>query len=132
MSEIIDDKIRADKWLWAIRMFKTRTLATDACNAGKVKIDGDSIKASRMLKVGDLLSVQREQEKKIIRVVTLIEKRVGAPQAMMCYDDLSPKTDPSEKLDPLFYTIAHRDRGAGRPTKKERRALDDYFDDEPI
>lgn len=130
MSDLV--KIRIDKWLWAVRIFKTRTLAADACHAGKVKIEGNSVKASYLLKVGETLTVQKEGEKKILKVESLIEKRVGAPLAMTCYQDLTPPPDPnSEQLDALFHypASAHRKRGEGRPTKKERRKLDDFNTD---
>lgn len=122
------DKIRIDKWLWAVRMFKTRTLASDACQGGRVKIDGDSVKASRLLKIGEKVQVQLEQEKKILRVLHLIDKRVGAPEAMLCYEDISPIVPPSEFQHSVFRMPAvQRDRGTGRPTKKERREIDDYL-----
>jgi ribosome-associated heat shock protein Hsp15 len=125
------DKIRIDKWLWAIRFFKTRSLASDACHAGRVKINGDSVKASRLLRIGEVVQVQREQEKKILRVLQLIEKRVAAPQAVLCYEDLSPVIPKSEWHDSVFrMPSVLRDRGTGRPTKKERREIDTYLDDE--
>lgn len=82
MSEI--QKIRIDKWLWAIRMYKTRTLATEACAAGKIKIEGESVKASYLLKVGQTIQMNRQGEKWTLKSVKLIEKRVGAPLAAEC------------------------------------------------
>lgn len=125
------EKIRVDKWLWAIRIFKTRTLASDACKAGRVKIDNKSVKASRMLKVGETVRVQKGEERKVVKAIKLIEKRVGAPIAVECYEDLSPKPDLSDRQRPIFYKfpVAKRDRGTGRPTKKDRRDIDKLQDD---
>ncbi|PSJ71370.1 RNA-binding protein, partial [Sphingobacteriales bacterium UPWRP_1] len=120
-------KMRVDKWLWAVRIFKTRSLATDACHAGKVKINGNSIKAAYLLKAGETLSIQKDGEKKILKVLALIDKRVGAPVAVTCYEDVSPPPETNNpQQDALFYypTPPQRKRGAGRPTKKERRELD--------
>lgn len=126
------EKIRIDKWLWAVRLFKTRTLAADACHAGKVKIDGESAKASRHLKLGDTITLTKGQERKIIKVLTLIENRVGAPVALTCYEDLSPPPTTAEQaMSSVFYLPnITRDRGTGRPTKKERRSLDKFIGDE--
>lgn len=123
-----NDDIRIDKWLWAVRMFKTRSLATDACHAGRVKIDGNSVKASRTVRIGETISVQREQEKKLLRVLQLIERRVSAPEAVRCYEDISPVVPPSEFQESVFRMPAvQRERGSGRPTKKERRHIDRYL-----
>ncbi|QQS30985.1 MAG: RNA-binding S4 domain-containing protein [Sphingobacteriales bacterium] len=130
MSELV--KIRIDKWLWAVRIFKTRTLATDACHAGKVKIEGNSVKAAYMLKIGETLTVQKEGEKKILKVEALIEKRVGAPLAATCYTDLTPPQDPKNDFEEAIFhypKMAQRKKGEGRPTKKERRQLDDFNTD---
>ena len=121
--------LRIDKWLWAIRIFKTRTLATDACKAGRVKVDGQRVKASRGIKVGETVHVQKGQEKKVVKAIKLIEKRVGAAIAVTCYEDLSPPPPPKvHKLDSLFHLapVAQRKRGDGRPTKKDRRAIDKF------
>lgn len=127
MTELL--KIRVDKWLWAVRIYKTRSIATDACNAGKIKINGKSVKPSYTLKVGETVNIQKEGEKKILKVVALIEKRVGAPLAATCYEDLSPPPETNNlQQDALFYYASppKRKRGTGRPTKKERRKLDEH------
>lgn len=127
MTELL--KIRVDKWLWAVRVYKTRSIATDACNAGKIKIGGNSVKPSYTLKVGETVNIQKEGEKKILKVVALIEKRVGAPLAATCYEDLSPPPETNNlQQDALFYYASppKRKRGTGRPTKKERRKLDEH------
>ncbi len=125
MNEI--QKIRIDKWLWAVRLFKTRSLAADACAAGKIKTDGESLKASYMLKAGQTIQVQKEGIRMIIKVVKLIEKRVGAPLAVQCYEDLTPPEEKDKlKFPSVFYEV--RDRGIGRPTKKDRRAIEKFKD----
>ncbi len=125
------DKVRIDKWLWAIRIFKTRTLASDACKAGRVKIEGKSVKPSRSVQIGETIKVQKGAEQKIVKVKTLIANRVGAPLAVKCYEDFSPPPPPrpkGKKLRAIFHELpnALREKGTGRPTKKERRDLDKF------
>lgn len=128
MSEI--QKTRIDKWLWAIRIYKTRTLASDACAAGKIKIDGDSVKASYMLKVGQTVHINKQGDKLVLKSIKLIEKRVGAALAVECYEDLTPPEEKEKlKFPAIFYEV--RDKGVGRPTKKDRREIDKFkVDDE--
>ncbi len=122
-------KLRIDKWLWAVRVFKTRTLATTACSAGRVKIDGSSVKASRQVKIGEKITIKKGQLTIIYEVVTLIEKRVSATLAAEAYIDHSPPPPPRPtftKKDAAFYElpVAYRKRGDGRPTKKDRREIE--------
>ena len=128
MSE--NEKMRVDKWLLAVRMFKTRTLATDSCNAGRVKIEGKSVKPAHTIKVGDVVSMQFGQDRKVLKVLKLINNRVGAPIAVTCYEDQSPPpiVQPGKKSDSVFYIAptAQRDRGTGRPTKRDRRNIDTF------
>ena len=125
MSEL--QKIRIDKWLWSVRMYKTRTLATEACAAGKIKIDGEAVKASYLLKIGQLINMNRQGEKWTLKSVKLIEKRVCAPLAAVCYEDLTPPEEKNKLQFPAtFYEV--RDRGIGRPTKKDRREIDKFKD----
>ena len=127
MSEI--QKIRIDKWLWSVRMYKTRTLATEACAAGKVKMDGESLKASYLLKTGQTVQINRQGEKTILKALKLIEKRVSAPLASVCYEDLTPPEEKNKLQFPsVFYEV--RDRGIGRPTKRNRRDIDKFKDNE--
>lgn len=118
------DKLRIDKWLWAVRMFKTRSLATEHCSAGKVKMEGENVKASKMIKVGDVLETRINHIPKKLKVITLIDKRVGAEIAQQCYEDLSPIEPKNEYLKSVFIPSGKRDRGSGRPTKRERRDID--------
>lgn len=118
-------KVRIDKWLWAVRAFKTRSLATEACTAGKIKVDGNSVKPARNLQVGETVSFSIGPVKKVWKATQLIEKRVAAPIAQACYEDLSPP--PPTPIDgSVFVSFPTRKRGEGRPTKRERRDMDKH------
>lgn len=122
------EKVRIDKYLWSIRMYKTRAQAADACDSGKVKLNDNSIKASRAVKLGDIYELRNEGEKKIIKVTGIIEKRVGYPEAIKNYEDITPE-DLNRKNDfqvPSFYT-GKRLSKTGRPSKEQRRNLDDIM-----
>lgn len=119
-----DDKLRIDKYLWAIRIFKTRGQATDACKAGKIKVDNNSIKPSYIVRVGEVYSVQKEHEKRIIKVIDFLYKRVDAKLAVTYYEDLTPKSDMPNHHSVFTIPVFKRKRGTGRPTKKERREMD--------
>lgn len=128
------EKLRIDKYLWAIRAFKTRSLATDACKAGRVKTDGKSLKASHVVKSGEIYSVQKGPNRKVIKVTGLLERRVDAKTAVQFYEDLTPP-EQTQTFKSMFHAPSFdRNRGAGRPTKKDRREIDDlqesWFDDE--
>jgi ribosome-associated heat shock protein Hsp15 len=122
------EKVRIDKYLWAIRLFKTRTLATEACKAGRVKKDGTNIKASYEVKVGDVLQVSKNIEKKLIRVTALLANRVDAKKAVLHYEDITPLEDTIKFKSMFRMPVLERDRGTGRPTKKDRREIDDLQD----
>jgi ribosome-associated heat shock protein Hsp15 len=111
------ESVRVDRFLCAARLFKSRTLAHDACEAGHVEVNGESAKASRVVRIGDEIRALAPRGRIVIVVKALEEKRQGAPRAKELYEDHSPP--PEER--PL--RIAVRDRGAGRPTKAERRAI---------
>ncbi len=115
--------MRVDKWLWAVRVFKTRTQAGDACKGGKVKIDGTNVKASREIKEGDEIEVQQQTIKKRIKVLKLVKNRVGAKFVADLMQDLTPKEE-YERLEMLrLLNHEKRNRGEGRPTKKDRREI---------
>ncbi|MCG7308816.1 RNA-binding S4 domain-containing protein [Brachybacterium sp. ACRRE] len=111
--------VRVDVWLWSVRLFPTRSAATAACRGGHVRRDGDLVKASQRISVGDELRVRRPGRERIVVVTRLLEKRVGAPVAREAYEDHSPEPAPQ-----LLAAPPRRDRGAGRPTKKDRREMD--------
>jgi ribosome-associated heat shock protein Hsp15 len=111
--------VRVDVWLWAVRVFKTRSAATTACRAGHVKIDGVSVKAAQPVRPGQRVTVRRPGHEQVLEVVQLLTKRVGAPVAQAAYVDHSPPPPPAQHA-----AVPRRDRGAGRPTKKDRREMD--------
>ena len=121
--------VRVDRWLWATRIFKTRTLASEACQRNQVKLGGKPIKPSRNIKAGDILSIKLGPLLKEIKVVRLTEKRVSASLAKMLLSDLTSDEayqEAREKKGQLKPTISLQ-RGMGRPTKKQRRQLDDFL-----
>lgn len=114
------DAVRVDAWLWSVRVFKTRSAATTACRAGHVKLRGESAKASDRIRVGDEVRIRINGFDRILVAKRLLTKRVGAPVAAEAYEDNSPPR-PSRTEAPAMIL---RDRGAGRPTKRERREID--------
>lgn len=120
----MDEKLRIDKYLWAIRIFKTRSLATEACKAGKVKLDGNSLKPAHVVRVGETYSIQKGIDKKIVKVTGLLEKRGDATLAAQHYEDLTPVSDVPRHHSVFTVPVLKRERGTGRPTKKERREID--------
>ena len=119
--------VRIDKYLWAVRVYKTRTLAADACKKGKVTVDEIPAKASRTVSTGDVIKVRKMLVIYSYRVKDPIEKRVGAKIVNDYVENITPQ-DELQKLDMQDDFYVKRDRGAGRPTKKERRLLDDIQD----
>ena len=115
--------MRIDKWLWHVRGFKSRTIATDACNAKKVKLNDKSVKPAHEVAVGDTVQFKNPNGLKIYKVLTLIQHRLSPELAKQCYEDFSPPLEKNDKLPSAFYNYPQRERGAGRPTKKERRDL---------
>ena len=122
------DKLRVDKYLWSIRLFKTRTMAAAACDTGKVRQNGTLVKASKNVVVGDEYEVKTEAKKWIIKVTGLLHNRVAYSEAIKYYIDITP----AEEIERLQYQAASFHTGKrpskiGRPTKKERRDLDDFY-----
>ena len=120
--------IRIDKWLWAVRLYKTRSLASEECKKGKVMINGMNVKPSREIKEGETIQVRRPPITRSYKILALAENRMAAkivPEFMV-------ETTPASELEILEMqknmSIYNRERGTGRPTKKERRDLDDFFD----
>jgi ribosome-associated heat shock protein Hsp15 len=123
------EKLRIDKYLWAIRAFKTRTIAADACKAGRVKLDGNNIKPSHEVRIGEVYQVSKGIEKRVLKVTALLESRVDAKTSVNFYEDITP-VEQTMAFKTMFQApILLRDRGAGRPTKKDRREIDDLKDD---
>jgi len=126
------DKVRVDKWLWSVRIFKSRTLATTACKSGRVKIGESSLKASYLLSGGEHILVRKGGYLFEFKVVELIAKRVSASLATPCYEDLTPE-DELNKYNTWYVGKASaekREKGAGRPTKRDRRELEDFKEEQ--
>ena len=125
-------KVRVDKWLWSVRIFKSRSMATDACKSGKVKIEGVNLKPSYLLQRDEILEVRKNGFNLVYKVVDLLEKRVSATLAEPCYENITPEDELNKYKDWYIGKAApeRREKGAGRPTKKERRTLDDFKDDQ--
>ena len=119
--------VRIDKYLWAVRVFKTRTLATEACKKGKVTVDDMPAKPSRTISTGDVIQVKKMPVVYSYHVIDPIEKRVGAKIVENFVENVTPEAE-LHKLEMQDDFFVKRDRGAGRPTKKERRLLDDIQD----
>lgn len=119
----MSDSVRADKWLWAVRFFKTRGLAADVCAEGKVKRLGHALKPASPLHVGDVLEIPFVEGPgcRVISIKGILEKRVGAPEARACYEDLTP---PEVYENLKLWFEARNEAPKGRPTKKDRREID--------
>ncbi len=124
-------KVRLDKWLWSVRIFKSRTLATDACKSGKVKKGDSVLKPSYQLSRGEELKVRKNGFNYVYKVVDLINKRVSADLAAPCYENLTSEEEMNKHKD--WYIgkgkTEIRDKGAGRPTKKDRRTIQRFKGD---
>jgi ribosome-associated heat shock protein Hsp15 len=123
------EKLRLDKYLWAIRLFKTRSQASDACDKGKVKHKGDNAKASRTVQVGDEYEVKTENKRWVIKVAELLSRRVQYSEAIKYYIDITP----AEEIDRIKFQAAAFHTGKrmskqGRPTKKDKRDLEGFMD----
>lgn len=114
---------RLDSWLWAVRMYKTRSMATAAVRGGHVRVDDKLAKASQHVVTGQKVRLRKEQDEKLLEVVDpTLEKRVGAPLAQAAYIDRTPEKPPP--INEMTGRVAVRDRGTGRPTKRDRRAIE--------
>jgi ribosome-associated heat shock protein Hsp15 len=122
----IIDKVRIDKWLWAVRIYKTRSQAAEACKKGRIIINGIEVKPSREVKVGDTVFIRKLPLIYTIRIKGVLEHRIPANRVKDYVDDLT-STEELEKLKLKDMAFFKRDRGTGRPTKKERRLLDNIL-----
>ena len=118
------EAVRIDKYLWSVRLFKTRSQATDACRAGRVKINGDAVKASREIKAGQEITIHMGPITKTIKVIEVLQKRVGAKLVPEYMQDLTPEEE-YQKLEMIKQSPFVKRKG--RPTKKERRDMDEWF-----
>lgn len=119
--------VRIDLWLWAVRIFKTRSLATDKCKRGQVKIGGQKVKPSRKVCVGDIFDVKKDGFARQFRVLALVSKRVGAKLAVDYVEEVTSKEDLEQYEAIRRMPVPRRERGMGRPTKKDRRDLEKFL-----
>ena len=122
MSALGIEATRVDLWLWAVRVYRSRAVASDSCKGGHVRINGRPAKPASPVRVGDRVEARAGDRDRVLEVVKVIDKRVSAPLAAECVVDTSPPPPPREYVAPLF----RRDPGTGRPTKKDKRRLDRF------
>lgn len=122
------EETRIDKYLWAIRVFKTRSEATDACKGGKIKINGADAKPSKAVRPGDTISARKGAVTYTYKVIEPIEKRQGAKLVSQYAENITPQSELDKLKSPVETFFLKRDRGTGRPTKKERRQMDSLWD----
>lgn len=124
------EKLRIDKYLWAIRLFKTRAQATEACGKGKIKYNGDAVKASKQVNINDEYEVKTEAKKWRIKVTGLLHNRVQYAEAIKYYIDITPAEEVERlQFQSSSFNTGKRQSKTGRPTKKQRRELGDFFED---
>ena len=128
MKEITS--VRFDKWLWSVRLYKTRALATAACKHGQITVLGQPVKASRDVKLGEVVQVRLADITRTVKVIKLLENRVGAAMVKDFTEDLTPASEYEKQKQAQLQPVFFRPKGAGRPTKKERRELGTFFGDQ--
>ncbi|MGP3927397.1 RNA-binding S4 domain-containing protein [Streptomyces sp. 8N616] len=112
--------VRVDSWIWSVRLTKTRSLAASACRAGHVRVNGERVKPAHAVRSGDEVRLRHAGRERIVVVSRVVRKRVGAAVAAECFVDNSPPPPPREEIA----EVPRRDRGAGRPTKRDRRDME--------
>ncbi len=123
----MDGHVRIDKWLWAVRLYKTRSLSADACKGGKVSLNERSVKPAHEIKIGDILEIRIGQLNKTVKVTGLLENRVSAKLVCNYLEDLTPPEEYKKLENQKDSFFIHRSKGTGRPTKKDRREMEGYF-----
>ena len=122
------EKLRLDKYLWSIRLFKSRTLATEACENGKVKFNNENCKPSKQVSIGDEYEIKTPTKKWVVKVTELLHHRVQYSEAIKCYEDLTPIEEINRiKFEAAAFHTGKRLSKSGRPTKKNKRDLDDFM-----
>lgn len=116
--------VRVDKYLWSVRLYKTRSQATDACRSGKVTINEQEVKPSREVKEGDIISISKDSIIRTIKIIQLLKNRVGAKLVDQYMEDLTPQEEYDKLVTIKSKKFEYRQRGLGRPTKRERRDID--------
>lgn len=122
------EEVRLDKYLWSIRAYKTRSEATTACNGGKVRLNGADVKPSKAVKLGDVIVVRKGPVTYTYKVLALVDKRQGPKLVPQYAENLTPQEELDKLHAPVETFFLKRDRGAGRPTKKDRRQMDELWD----
>jgi len=126
----VSDQVRIDKWLWSVRLYKTRSAANEACSSGRIRVNGTPAKPASRIGVGDVIAARRRGHTSTYRVQKVIEKRVGAAAAAECFADETPESERpkprtmDERIDAAW---AERTRGTGRPTKRDRRQMEKFL-----
>ncbi len=118
--------VRIDKWLWSIRFYKTRSISTDACKSGRITINGKSIKASKEVNIGDIIDIRKDNIQYKVKVIKLSEKRMGAALVNDFREDLTSDEEYNKMKLIKSANFEYRDRGIGRPSKKDRRNLNNF------
>ncbi len=129
MGAVVENSVRIDKWLWAVRIFKTRSDAAEACRTNRVTIAGSYTKPSREVKVGDVVTVRKTIVTYTYRVLVPVSSRVGAKLVPEYAEDLTPQAERDKLNIPRETIFIQRDRGTGRPTKRERRQIDTLMEE---
>ena len=122
----MDEAVRIDKWLWAVRVFKTRTIASEACKKGRVLIDNNSVKPSRMIRIGEVVQVKKPPVTYSFKVLDIAQKRMGAKLVAGFMENVTPPEEYEVLEMNKLSGFIDRQRGSGRPTKKDRRDLEDF------
>ena len=122
------EEVRLDKYLWSIRAYKTRSEATTACNGGKVRLNGSDVKPSKAVKVGDVIVVRKGPVTYTYKAISLVDKRQGPKLVPQYAENLTPQEELDKLRAPVETFFLKRDRGTGRPTKKDRRQMDDLWE----
>jgi ribosome-associated heat shock protein Hsp15 len=129
MNNTESSKLRLDKYLWSIRLFKTRSLAAEACDKGKVKLNGNSLKPARNVQIGEEYEIRTSEKKWLIKVLGLLHTRVQYSEAIKYYSDITPAEETDRiKFEAAFFQTGKRQSKVGRPTKKDKRDLDEFLD----
>lgn len=128
-NTVSDSTVRLDKWLWAVRIFKTRSDAADACRTNKVLVNGSYVKPSREVRVEDTVTVKKMPVVYTYRVVALVSSRQPAKEVPNYAENLTPQEELDKLFVPKLTIFVQRDRGTGRPTKRERREIDSLMDE---
>ena len=117
-----------DKWLWCVRLYQSRSLASEACATGKVRINGQPAKASRGVKPGDVITGVMAEVQRTVKVIKVLDKRVGAKIVSQYLEDLTPAAEYEKPKEKNFQPFIFRPKGSGRPTKKQRRRMENFLE----